>query len=650
MTAQSSSKSFFGTYLKYRLGAMKLNLIMCCILNVLGLPLYALAARNGFVWAVSEFTMFGRVFSMLCIAALPAAAIMNAAVSFDYYNKKDLTDTIGVLPLTHQQRFFADLLAGYITNAAPIIPCGIFCAVMLSGTQAKFEEFHQVTNGACNFRMATVGVVIAVSLFLIVSFAYLFSVLISSCCGKFFHSVIFSVIGATILPLFFGGLARCFANGVVGIDGKGYFTAAVSFFPPIGLLGDLFDAMNVAFDKYTDSFLRAEELYAVCDPIHIVIYVLIAAGLIAGAYFIGKRRLAENTGSAFAVKPMFIVLSAGITAAVTITMLAVTYHSVSLYILISAAVGAAACLVTILLYLPSKKKFVRSLEYGAAAVAAMLGVWFLLNKTGSFGARYLPENSDKIEYVKINYTYTITDKADIEKYISLLNNDLRSVPLDMRYDLPGYVFEVKTTSGKTIERKYSYSERYANLLENLDGYVDYFFDEMNSVSDEWSCRLKTKTTDVEIPQDKTKEFIAILREEASEKHSPNAEKFADVVFSVFGRERRFEIEKDFSRTILFLELLDENVEKDPESLYLHIEYNRYGEEWGWLEVNIPYKNRDNEKVKELVALLEEGGSDVDNEFKIMAYHTSAGYAVKKSNRDRVLELMLEIAAEQISDS
>lgn len=663
MTAQSSSKSLFGTYLKYRLGALKINFIMCCILNVLALPLYVVSANDGFGGIISELALTGRVFSTMCIIALPLIAILNAVLSFDYYNKKELTDTIGALPLTHKQRFFADLLAGYVINIAPIIPCGIFCAVMFGNMQDKLTDIAQVEGVICDFSMASLGVVIAVTLFLIVTFSYLFSVLITVCCGKTFHSVAFSVFGMAVLPLFFGGIVRCFANGMVGVDPKKYFSKAVAFFPPIGLLGDLFDAMSFPFDyRIVDSLPHAGELYAVVKPIYLAVYVILAAGIIAGAYLLGKRRLAENTGSAFVVKPMFTVISVGITAAVTIMMLALTYLSTQYYFLVSAVVGAVTCFVTILLNPMKKKKLLRSIILGAEMIAIMIAVWILLDKTGSFGARYLPKSADNIEYIRIGNTYTITDKADIEKYISLLNDDLRETSKDMYYRENGFCVEIKKTDGKTIERRYEYSKNkelynatyymantafFERLIKELDGYVDYFFDELGDVSDKWVCSLKTNTTNVEIPANKTKEFIAILREEASEKYIPNAEIFAELEIYADTASRTFEIKKDFVRTIEFLENMEKNVEKDPDSPYLYIRYDVKGNQWETLSVMIRHKDRDNEKVKELVSLLEERGGKYDKDFEIMSYSASGELYVTDKNKARVLELMTEIAAETI---
>ena len=492
MTVQSSSKSRFGTYLKYRIGELKLNLVACCLLNVLALPLYALAANAGLGGVVSDFAAFGQIFSIMSVVVLTILAISGAALSFNYYNKKNLTDTIGVLPLTYRERFFADLLAGYITNVSPMIPCGIFCMAVFAGLQGKFNGIYPENTA---FSMAGFGALIVISMFLIVTFAYLFSALMSACCGTMFHTVLFTIFAAGVLPLFSGGLARCVANGIVGVNGKEIFAKGASFFPPFGLFMQFFGAYGLPFKSGIDYKTPVSKIYTLLDPLHIVVYVITFAVLLALAYFAGKNRLAERTGSKFTVKNVFIAICVGITSAVVFMTLGASYYEFDLYLLVSGIVGAVIFILTVLLVLPKKRELLRTIICGAAAIGVSLVVGYLLNATGSFGARYLPEDAEKIEYVLVEDSYKITKKDDIAKYLSLLNQKLRDFPFDMQYEENWYTVEIKTESGKTIRRDYSdhqsleywgnspilmkrkaHPPELYKLMSELDGYVDYFFD------------------------------------------------------------------------------------------------------------------------------------------------------------------------------
>lgn len=654
MTAQSSSKGCFVTYLKYRLGLLKINFVMCCILNVLGLPLYSIAANVGFGGGISEVAMTTRVFSTICIVALPVIAMFNAAASFDYYYKKDLTDTIGALPLSFKERFFADLLAGYAVNIVPLIPCGIACVIALGNTKEKLIRFHHVFPDD-RFKMTDVGAIIVFALLVIITFAYLFTVLTSVCCGKVFHTGVFSLFGMAILPLLSYGLVRCFVNSVVGIDGSEYVLKGVAFFPPIGVLHDLFEAMGIAFQANLDwdNVLTnpAGKHFLVSEPVHIAVYVLLAAGLVALTYALAKRRLAENTGGAFAVKPAYYVLSAGITAGATIAVLAFCYNKSPYFLLAAVPAGALTFLMMLLLNPGRKKALLKSIITGAAALASILAVWLLIDKTGAFGVRYLPKDPDKVDYIKINNYYNIDNKEDIKTYITLLNERLRYNPTSMQFEdsrwaEPGFYVEVKTTDGKSVKRLYGGATTGRNIFSHLNGYVDYFFDDIVSAKYVDFCNVKSKNVNVQIPRDKLEEFITILREEASEKHSPDAAEFAEAVFYKRG-EKTFIIEQSYTRTIEFLDSLNENTDVDPKEVYLSIDYTIRNGQWDSLTVNILYKDRDDARVKELVDLLKNGTGKRDGSFSVYSNYAAGLGDVTDKTRERVLEIMAELAAETI---
>lgn len=654
MTAVNSSKGFFGTYFKYRLGVMKINFVLCCILNVLGLPLYAAAANKGFGGVDSDFAITARVFSMICIIALPLIAIFNALASFDYYHKKDLTDTIGSLSISHKQRFFADLLAGLVVNAVPIIPCGIISAIIIGGTQVKLV-LKEGYGSVGSFHMESLGFFIAAMVLFIVVFTYLFAVLTSVCCGKVFHSVVFAVIAIVTLPLIFGNLARCYGHGILGIDSLEYYLKAVTFFPPAGLFRLLYDAMDAPFSSGAAS--SAQYVMDSFGVWQVLVYLILAAGLIAGAYCLSKRRLAEHTGSAFAVKPMFWVLNGGITAAATILTIASAYDSFSYgYVFGAAAAGILTCLVTVLLYRQKIKTFLRTLIVGAGAVAVMLLAWLLIDKTGSFGARYLPKNPDKIESITLNGTYTITDKGDIEIITTMLNDELRkgSSHIDGgNWHDGNFYVQAELTNGTRVKRLYGNGTFGKTVFRSLNGYVDYFFDEVEKYQGEQTAYLSytsLRNLTVFIPDEMVPKLVKTLREEAKEKHDPNAKIVAEIVFPT-PENFRFEIEENYTGTIALLTTSNEDPEIDPDLIYLSLEYNIiYGENMDMFSIKIPYKDKDDDRVKELVSLLEdcEDGEFVVG-FKVNGFFSSEELGVTEKHKARVVELMGQLAANYIHD-
>lgn len=658
MTAQSSSNGLFKTYLFYRIDQLKMNLVLCCIMNVMGLPLYAVSAKITIKGVISDFAEYGNFFSIFSMFTLIVLAAAGAAFSFEFYVKKNLTDTIGSLGLSYKQRFLADFLAGYLTNAAPIISCGVIGVIIFGTMQGGYDEMYLETSGALS--MVNVGISTSATLFVIVTFAYLLSVLVISCCGKFLHSVIFSVFLMAGLPLLFGNAAKCFAENINGVDTGTVFSKTAAVFPPVGLIFELIDSFQIS-DNYgiEDLSFSFKESFSVFDPLHIAFYVILFAAVFAAAYVLGKRRKMENTGETFVVKPMFYVISAVMSAAMMFLFLNMKFYFngadyvnigskiVKMYV-VSVIAGAAACALTVLICMPNKKDAFRAVNTGAGAVFACFVIAFTVDKTGVFGARYLPAKAEKIEYITVNDSVKITDKADIEKLTTIINDDLREYSHIIDYNMYGSKVEIALTDGRNVTRSYdSYNLGLNKYVESLNGYGDYFFQDLYSVEGDWECTavFSESGSKYTIPSEKCAEFISVMHEEAAEKYNDAADKIGKVHFNNKSYLRDFDIQSDYEKTIAFVENFGEFVEPDPDSRFLDI---RYSNDKEYLNVVIRYKDRDSEYTKQLLELFSGSPEGRDEDFTV---YDSQGlysvYHVPKENTKRVLGIMTDIALSKL---
>lgn len=680
MTERSSCKSFFGNYLIYRIKAQQMNLILCCIMNVLALPLFVISQKKGYSDQISDFYFVGRIMSVISGIVLIIIAVYGAVISFEYYNKKNLTDTIGSLPLSYKQRFWGDLLAGYIANVAPVIPCGLISAAIFAGAQSKFKAFciEKDFSGTVfsTFRLA---LCMAFSLFIVLTFAYLFAVLVSSACGKFSHSVMFSIFGIFALSGAAAGIAGCFAVGMLGANTGEYMNRAAAFVPPLGSIIDLSKGFRFLSGNYeifrgkplTD--VGIGDIFAAANVLNIVYFVILGIGIIFGAFYLGKRRKPEKTGSPFVVKPVFYVISSLMSAAAVFLMIIMLVDSNGGFgkrYITAAIAGVIMCVVSSVIYLPKLKELPRCILCGFTVIGASVGLAALLKSTGSFGFAYLP-SAEKIEYLKINDSYTVTDKEDIKKYIEKHNEILRD---KQSYLIHGYFYSLEyQTSGGNIT-KLSYSEslmsegapikKMEKNEECLASYGKYFFESFADDLDEWSCSIMDENGAYDIPEQKKAEFIAVLREEAGEKYDPDAEIYARVEFRRINQgTKSFFIGKNLERTIAFLGDMSGTVEKDPNKLILMINYymnwHNNDPDQRRLEVRIRNKDMDKALVKELIGLLKKydegvdhyfGVSDNDGGFEVI-YKNALGstffdYCIPFENSKRVLEIMTELALEE----
>lgn len=664
MTEQSSCKSFFGAYLIYRVKSQKMNLILSCMLNLFTLPLFVFGKFIGSKDEFSQFYFFGTFFSVVCGIFLIVITVIGAVYVFDLYHRKDLTDTIGCLPLTYRQRFWGDFLAGYIANVAPSVPFGLGTAIFF-GAYGGFEEFEQ----SVGFTKLQFMLGMAVSLFFAMTFTYLFTVLVVSACGTAVHSVLFTIFGTAALTGTVAGFAGCFAVGMIGVDPSGYMSNATAFMPPFGSIKDLYLGAVFLSGSPLELFggnmwyHSGRRFFVSLDVPNIVWFVILGAAVIFGAYCLGKHRKTEKAGSPFAVKPVFYVISA-LSCAAAVFVMTVRFNgstaspgSSLLALFAAAGVGGVVCAVSVVMYLPKKKVLPKCILCGILAIGASAGTVALLKQTCSFGAAYLPENAKEIEYIMTNYGYTITDKSDIKKYIKNHNDILRE-----NHDTLGYghyvIIEYKTSNGKISRRRYSNfggSENDATLKmdENattLSGYGRYFF-EAESVQSADGCRITEGNISYEIPEQDYKEFIETLSREAAEKYDPEAEVYAKASFTNEYYYQTFDIDigKNFKDTAALLERIKATIEPDPNEIVWMIDYRSAGADKGALKVNIRNGDMDDPLVKELVGLLKAENDPVPFDDDFMAYFKSYAsdtgwdyYYVPRGSSKRALEIMVQL--------
>lgn len=663
MTEQSSCKSFFGTYLRYRIKSQRTNLILSCILNLLTLPLFIVGYISSQNNEYSQLYYFGTFFSILCGVFLIVLAVIGAIFSFDFYHRKDLTDTIGCLPLTYGQRFFGDLLGGYIANVLPSVPIGLAAAVF-AAVYKGFEEFDPDRG------ITKLGFILgmAVSLFFALTFTYLFAVLIVSACGKVLHSVLFTVFGIAVLTGTVAGIGGCFGIGMLGVDPADYMSKALSFIPPVGSIADLYLGTVFLSGSPLELFggnlwyYSGRRFFTALDVPNIVWFVILGAGITLGAYGIGKCRKTEKTGSAFAVRPAFYVISAfSCAAGVFITVIYNVKDQLSFGTGLpkAAGVGAILCIVSIVMYLPKKKLLPRCILCGMIAVGASVGAAALLKETNSFGAAYLPENTKEIEYIRLNYDYYITDKSDMKQYIKNHNDILREGRDKLVYG-HRYTIEYKTADGEVTERSYhdlngSATDVMRNNERILPGYGRHFFEMLvERNAHRAGCRIIKGNDAYEIPEQSYEEFLETLSREASEKYDPEAEVYASVEFLSWGSDMPFYIGENLEDTISLLENIKDTAGPDPKEIVWKIDYRTEGRDSNSLKIIIRNRDMDDPLVNELIGLLkgEYEADPLDEDF--VAYFKStvsetgwAYYYVPQESSKRVLEIMTELVIREI---
>lgn len=712
MTGQSScKKSFFKEYFFYRLKELRGQFLVCCILNLLSLPFvgaallffsdnqYHIIVENQEIRdarAVIDSAVF---ISILCWGVLLILACLGAAFSFVYCNKKEFTDTLGVLPLTHRERFWGDFLGGYTATVLPIVPSALISMILFSLAQGSLNKLILAEGAKPCGNAVNYAIGLCLSLFFAYTFAYIFGTLAAVCCGKIVHTIVFSFLSLAVFPLLAVSVLNCVLKLITGFDGTEVLYDFSAFLPPLGLItGEITDILKGSLIAV--SSMTAEKMSQLfnCDftlmkPYAVIIYCVGAAALTALAYYIAKTRRQERVGSSFVNTAVFHALSLSTVVLIVMFILAEGGRiSLLLSVLLAFAASAVVMLVFEIIRLPRAKEIPKTLLRFAAAFVCCLGLYILLDKTGSFGLRYTHPDIDDIDHLNVSFCifnndgfeskdekYKITDRKDIEQLIDSHNNTLRSSYMHVMNG-KGYSnrfsVEYVLKDGTTELRSFSDIDPYSgysgidDMIGNvyaLDGYLEMRSAVLTGGTELHSCAVTMKNTFEQyvIAEDKISEFAKILAAELVEKGTVDSEECGRAEFVISEMEGKYEntsfvICENYTKTLDYLKTnvgFDNTADENEPVIYLSYHYYKdydSDEESGFdlnMSVNIYRRDLDTELVKELLTLIKARDSvkieAEDINFSIIIQTSPYLYYIPKSAHKRVLEIMTELCLNDI---
>lgn len=680
MTDQSSCKrGFFGKYLRYRIGTLKGNLLICTVLNLLGLPFYAIghlhissAQLNGTA-ADYNFFLYSSFCGSLCVCAVILSAVVGAALSFSYFNKKELTDTLGVLPLTHRERFWGDFLGGYIANVAPFIPSALIAVIMFV---VVHKNYSVIAIRAGEQAEDHIGFIIGLSLtlFFVYTFGYIISVLVTAIFGRLIFAEIFSVIGVIVSTVLITGISQTFLNEMTGFPVEHRNTIyAMPLGPLFGEVGEVGECLSEtgAFSGIIYDRMEFAADFMILKPLNIAIFTVSAALLTMLAYYIAKSRKQERVGKIVthggAFRGIQLVTAA---AVIMITVSLNGGNDIILAFYIGVAISAIVAAVFEVIRRPHFREITETVLGYMATAACCFGLCMLFRGTGAFGLRYIDAAPDRVEYINVSASayynganhsgsYTITDKNDIRQFTEKHNSTLKSFG-NLLERGSEYVTEYKLADGTILHREYKRRNAgrttpipdMLNNIYSLDGYPKMLCGFMSDGSAIESCSatLNGAYGNITVPSDKSEEFLGILTSEIVGKYSPNADNCGSAAVGVAdengGRWVYLPIQNDYAQTIEYLKALDAVNEDNGDVTALTVKLE-YGEDL-ILNVCIYKKDLEDELVKKLFSLLEQGG-DSGNPAgtvfpKISITSTnSINYYVPPEAEESAAKIILELA-------
>lgn len=682
-TSENSKKSFFKDYLVYNLSRNSKLICVSCILSAITLLCLAFASANilslDFINNERNNIKYLTMLSGSAIEGLLILSFAAGIVAFKSCTRKNFTDTLLSLPLTHCQRFWGDFLTGFFSSAAPVIPFGVIAVII-----AAIMPYAGIAEYTARYSAAV---------FFAACFMYCISVLAAVVSGKTGKSIVIGIMLLVDIVLLVPLWGVFFSYYTVGIlDVYDNFIQCIKLYPSPFILLDFFE-LSSRYNVASSTPIQ-NHIYSIGSPLTVLLYAAEIAAVIAVCYFLSKHRKAENTGNSFANKKAFAAVNV-LTALTAAGLGAVIAHiytdNLAVIVIVCVIVFAVAVIIgeiVIQQWANFKKRIV---IYGAGTAVCAVTI-IATDATYGFGSSFYIPAEDDIEKIICTTSDDISFSFASEESISQIctaHKELLSENIEMldKYS-PRYVkfenFQItyQLKNGKEFSRYYSpnasmiddeeFAEYYqtARLLKLLptaaENYAEKYANEATVLNPDYvDIALDGIKGTITLNTEEYKDFAKIYAEDI--KSHFNAEELpigtieyfshnvddADYAFDI--NTQTFEILESYSDTIAYLHSFTEQLNENAELFEYQIRID--DQKYTSLDINVLIMpdNLELAPVKELLTLIKscnpydyKSSYSADSVNGVYVYTNYFNrYYIPENDIPKTIELITQIAQLQV---
>lgn len=483
-TGSTTKKSFFISYLCYKLFRNKNLLIISALFSVLCIPLFSVCMsiciemvnatiENQNFDTLHNTKMFGDIDMIMAagfvIAGASAAVVLILAFvtvnsMFSYNLKKCDADMYLSLPLTTTQRFFSDLLTGGIVSVLPMTISGAISAVIMSVTgigadegftttylntlssgdyeseiNIAMQQIFSRTNNILYRELPQIITYAFIAMTAVLVFTYLFCVLINSFTGKMSDYIVYTIIAMAALSVIVTTIVGTAIMMVTEAASSEELSSALMFASPAGMIfAFILSIVNsfgenvfvISESKGVYSAVRNDNIDIFCtfNTRNVIIMILVFAVLIVLAYVVTRLRKAEKTGSHFVFELPYHIISLSIVCALLCIAIGTSPVMIdsTLYMtfMICIAISAIVYFFAEITHGRKINKIWQSLLRYVGAILGTLLLCTVIRQTDIFGLeRYVP-STDGIKSVEMSTKKAFSDNGNSDYYtINFKNTD-----------------------------------------------------------------------------------------------------------------------------------------------------------------------------------------------------------------------------------
>lgn len=432
MTSKVSNKKFSPVLHNFECGLKsktKLAAIIA-ILHFAAAPAIVLALIVS-IYVKQPSMDYIETFTLIGIGTTALAGFLGiffAIDSFSCLHTKSVVDMKLSLPLTADQRFLSNFLSGLTMYVGPFLAAmavslleTVYGFIFMEGRtflaykgtdQYGEPEYYEYT---CEYFSMVLPILLKLTLcgVLTMLMLYTLTVLVTVCCGSKFESIAYTILINIVIPLtiFFSYMSMF--RDLYGVSVAGIIAKLIMHTSPAG--GIAAAITWTAGTPYVGNRQMEIESYALWA----VIYFLLTAAMGATAFFLYRKRRAEQVSKPFAFKLIYYIIS----SAAIFALYSLFYGSNMDF--------APIVIITAIVYLSLEvaanrgyqKIWLSGIRYVGVMASSVLIV-FVAQKTEGFGMVTRIPDASRVESVEISYSGFYADLPQQYSYPSIDYNGM----------------------------------------------------------------------------------------------------------------------------------------------------------------------------------------------------------------------------------
>lgn len=303
--------------------------VILTVLHMVAMPTLLLSiiiniySGNGFYESDGIITI-----AILTTALAGFMGIFPAVNSFACLNDKTVVDMRLSLPMTAAQRFVSNFLSGLFTYIVPFLSAQVFSLLFALYGRLFMEgrtfyhvwydgsvrrETPYICEGFADILPMLIKLIIGGALAMLM--LYTITVLITVCCGSKFESIAYTILINAVIPLTVISVTYSIFEGLYGINSA---TPAYKIIIFTSTAGGILAAVDWATGG--ESFLGLSYTDGFNYGVWAILYLLIIAALAGLAFFLYRKRRAEQVSKPFVFKlAYYITITCGIFCIIAIS-------------------------------------------------------------------------------------------------------------------------------------------------------------------------------------------------------------------------------------------------------------------------------------------------------------------------------------------